>query len=526
MRSLRWAAAPSPPRPTTPRPPPPQLRRPRPRRRAPPGPAIRPDPASGPRASETSTAPATPTTLAPTAASATASAIDVGALVPLLPDTKTIGLPGSLPTASEDGDDASGAPFTLGAPAFDADAVVDALLAEPGLTLSPLARQDLADGRVNPQLTRLLLAATRRHTLSVSTLVSGHSLCVDGGNVPPCEQSSVSMHIYGRAVDITAVDGEPVSADSVRAWDLLGYLVSLPTGQRPNEIGVPWRALDQLSGIFSDADHDHHLHVAFEPDGSVPEPIPESWPGPDVCSAPAGSLDSTPGLLLTAAGQSPGLGGLSAAGDACGTLGEARAVDIATTSDCQGSWILDHHGGLHANGTAPLLGDASGQDTVALLAGPGGYRIVTSGGRVLGFGDRPSLGDAAQLADHWIVAAAETPGGGGYWLLADDGGVLTFGDALFAGSLAELDHLAGPVGIATTPSGGGYWILTADGGVFAFGDAAYTGNGPSGAVAIRANGGGYTVVTADGRLHGLAGGTSGGLDEAPASAVVSAAICS
>jgi hypothetical protein len=474
---------------------------------------------------------------APVAPKAVPGAVppDLGVLLPPRPDGKGIGRPELLPPPAEDGDrDATDRPFDLGAPAYAADTVVEALLAEPRLSLSPRARQDLADGRIHPHLTRLLLAATRRWTVTVTTFASGHALCVDGTNVPPCEGSSVSMHVYGRAVDIVAVDDDPVSAESTRAWDLLSFLVSLPADQRPNEIGVPWRALDPLPGIFSDADHDGHLHVAYEADGPEPALLPATLPPACTVTGSAGAA-SVPGLLLTADGQTPGLAGFTAAGDVCGTLTGSTAVDVALTPDCQGSWILDGLGRLHAFGTAPLLGDAAGTPGVALLPGPDGYRIVTRDGYVLGFGGRPPLGDARDLpeevalGDRTVVAAADVPDGSGYWLLTDDGGVLSFGAAAYAGSLAEVEHHAVPVGIAATPSGRGYWVLTADGGVFAFGDAPYLGGATvepdAPAVAIRAHGGGYAVITADGRLQGLGSGAEGALDARPMAPVVSAALC-
>jgi hypothetical protein len=454
--------------------------------------------------------------------------------------TKAIGLPGDLPApgSADSGEgDGSAAPYPLVAPAYGADDVVAALLASPNLTLLGFARQDLANGRVDPELTHLLLAITQEHRVTVSVFITGHSLCVHGGNTLPCPGSSISMHAYGRAVDILDVDGEAVSADSERAWDLLRAIVALPAAERPNEIGVPWRALDGQAGIFSDADHDHHLHLAFQPDGpitTVPDGfLPDALP-PDVrCATPLSGSGSTGALLLAADGRTATVGGLPARGDACADLGAARAVDVALTADCQAAWVLDDAGRVHALGDAPLFGDASGLASVALLAGDAGYRIVTAGGRVLGFGDQPSLGDAtdvADLGDRSVVAAAATPDGGGYWLLSDDGGILSFGDASFEGSLADVDHAAAPVAIAATADGAGYWILTADGAVFAFGDAPYLGAGPGGAVAIRATAGGYSIVTADGRVHGH-GGPDAALD-APATApdgspvpITAAAIC-
>jgi hypothetical protein len=340
------------------------------------------------------------------------------------------------------------------------------------------------------------------------------------------------MHVYGRAVDIVEVDGEPVSADSERSWELLRELVALPADQRPNEIGVPWRALDGLAGIFSDADHDHHLHVAFEPDGPLPDLLPDQIPADVRCAAPL-TGSGGPALLVAADGRAAAIGGVAVVGDVCAQLAGTRVVDAAFTADCQAAWVLDDRGHLFALGDAPLFGDASGVHAVALLAGGGGYRIVTVDGRVLGFGDRPSLGDAADVADlgdRSVVAAAGTPDGSGYWLLTDDGGVLSFGDAAFAGSLADVDHGAPPVAIAASSSGG-YWILTADGNVYAFGDAPYLGPGPGGAVALRAAGDGYAVLTADGHLTGLAGAPEAWLDSAtdpeadPPPPITTAATC-
>ncbi len=312
-----------------------------------------PTPASAPDPVPTSAVPTTTTTTGPTTTTAA---------------TKAIGLPGDLPApgSADSGEgDGSAAPYPLVAPAYGADDVVAALLASPNLTLQGFARQDLANGRVDPELTHLLLAITQGHHVTVSVFATGHSLCVHGGNTLPCTGSSISMHAYGRAADIVEVDGEDVSADSARAWDLLRAIVALPVGERPNEIGVPWRALDGRAGIFSDADHDHHLHVAFEPDSpiaSLPEgALPEVLP-PDVRCAPrsrSGS-GSTGVLLLAADGRTAAIGGLAAVGDACADLGDARAVDVALTADCLGAWVLDDGGHVLALGGAPLFGDASG----------------------------------------------------------------------------------------------------------------------------------------------------------------------
>ena len=73
---------------------------------------------------------------------------------------------------------------------------------------------------------------------------------------------------------------------------------------------------------------------------------------------------------------------------------------------------------------------------LAASADAGGYAVVTSFGRVLPFGDFPSLGDVSDVPlAAPVVGMAATPTGHGYWLAAADGGIFAFGDAGFYGSM-------------------------------------------------------------------------------------------
>ena len=135
-----------------------------------------------------------------------------------------------------------------------------------------------------------------------------------------------------------------------------------------------------------------------------------------------------------------------------------------------------------------------------------GYAMVTSFGKMLAFGDFPSLGDMSTVSlDRAMVGRAATPSGHGYWLVAADGGIFAFGDAAFAGSMGGLPLVAPMVGMAATPSGHGYWLVAADGGIFAFGAAAFAGsmggrtlNAPIVAIGASPTGHGYHLVAADG----------------------------
>jgi hypothetical protein len=148
--------------------------------------------------------------------------------------------------------------FRYGVGGLEADAAADVgkLLASPNLTLTPRARADLVDGLVDPRVVKLLAAAVTNHRISVSVFQTGHSQFVAGTD-------RVSNHFHGRAVDIYAVDGAPVSPSNDAALDLaLAILTGSPELQ-PDELGSPWSGLSQFPGAFTDAGHQDHLHIGW-----------------------------------------------------------------------------------------------------------------------------------------------------------------------------------------------------------------------------------------------------------------------
>lgn len=130
-----------------------------------------------------------------------------------------------------------------------------ALLADPRLTLGAGARADLANGVVDPRLTAVLTDLLQRHTLSIVVFRSGHSRLVAGTDV-------VSNHFYGRAVDVVAVDGEPVTPASQAARQVVLELVSTSSLGPFPELGQPWPDLVG-NGVFTDARHLDHLHIGL-----------------------------------------------------------------------------------------------------------------------------------------------------------------------------------------------------------------------------------------------------------------------
>ena len=124
-----------------------------------------------------------------------------------------------------------------------------------GVTLSPSAREDLRAGRVDPRLIDLLGWLGQRYELYVSVFKTGHAKYTRGG--------SISNHWYGRAADISAVDGRPVSGSNAAAYEFVADLLALPHATGVTEIGHPFPIL-LIEGGFSDSDHRDHIHVGYD----------------------------------------------------------------------------------------------------------------------------------------------------------------------------------------------------------------------------------------------------------------------
>jgi Transglycosylase SLT domain len=131
-------------------------------------------------------------------------------------------------------------------------------LGDPNIELRPEAAADVRAGRVDPRVLAALLALAERYSLvGVGPFVSGHSYYVAGTNQP-------SNHAFGRAVDIGTVAGELVSPSNAAARAATLALASLSAPLRPDELGSPSADLSGLPGLFSDDDHQDHLHLGYE----------------------------------------------------------------------------------------------------------------------------------------------------------------------------------------------------------------------------------------------------------------------
>ncbi|MGH9246340.1 MAG: lytic transglycosylase domain-containing protein [Acidimicrobiales bacterium] len=134
-----------------------------------------------------------------------------------------------------------------------------ALLANPNVTMTAAARSDLAAGIIDPRVVTILNDLGSRHTLSIVVFKTGHSVYVAG-------TTSYSNHYFGRAVDISKIDGEPVSPSSpaARVAVLEVLSIALDSPLYPAETGHPFADLETLPGSFTNAAHLDHIHIGWD----------------------------------------------------------------------------------------------------------------------------------------------------------------------------------------------------------------------------------------------------------------------
>ncbi len=138
---------------------------------------------------------------------------------------------------------------------------IAAVLNNPRLVIYAEGRADIAAGLIDHRVLQLLQTLSQRYTLHVSSLRSGHSRCVGGGDYPAC---SVSNHWHGRAADFFRVNGQPVNAANPEARAIVAWLATLQGPLRPDEVGSPWPEFEALSGHFSDSAHRGHVHFGWD----------------------------------------------------------------------------------------------------------------------------------------------------------------------------------------------------------------------------------------------------------------------
>jgi hypothetical protein len=132
----------------------------------------------------------------------------------------------------------------------------DRVLHDSRLNIYPGGRQDVAAGRVDVRvLATMLYLAETFHEVTVSCLISGHRLFARPG--------VVSAHIYGRAVDVAALNNVPIAGHQQPGGiteQAVRSVLMLPGGMLPAQV----ISLLGLGGpSFPLANHYDHIHIGF-----------------------------------------------------------------------------------------------------------------------------------------------------------------------------------------------------------------------------------------------------------------------
>jgi hypothetical protein len=130
------------------------------------------------------------------------------------------------------------------------------LLADPQISIYAGGREDIVKGRVDVRVLALVAYLHEAYgEVTVSCLISGHRLYARPGHI--------SAHIYGRAVDISALGGQPIFGNSAPGGlteHAVRDILLLPREVMPRQV----ISLLGLGGpSFPLANHADHIHVGW-----------------------------------------------------------------------------------------------------------------------------------------------------------------------------------------------------------------------------------------------------------------------
>jgi hypothetical protein len=145
-------------------------------------------------------------------------------------------------------------PAVPGPAATQISPAAHAALANPRLHLPAAAQADIEAGTVHDSVLTALATLSKRHTLEISVLRSGHPLLVFGTTRP-------SDHPHGRAADVWAIDGHPVVDPANRALVVDFMREAHATG--PWQVGGPVDLDGAGSAYFTNPTHQDHVHLGF-----------------------------------------------------------------------------------------------------------------------------------------------------------------------------------------------------------------------------------------------------------------------
>ena len=145
--------------------------------------------------------------------------------------------------------------LTRGLDAVKGD-LIDRVLRTPTISIYGPGRTDVGNGSIDVRvLVTMLYLAERQGGVTVTSLISGHGIFTKSGHV--------SLHAYGRAMDIVAVGGTPIIGNQQPggvAEAALRNIMMMPAELRPDEL----ISLFEIGGpSFAMADHADHIHVGY-----------------------------------------------------------------------------------------------------------------------------------------------------------------------------------------------------------------------------------------------------------------------
>lgn len=136
------------------------------------------------------------------------------------------------------------------------------VLANKNIEIYECGRADIKAGQVDRRVLALLsFLASENYKPTVTSLTCGHGIYTKSGNV--------SHHTTGTAVDISAINGRPMISNNKPGGlmeETVRKIMQLQGVLEPAQI----ISLFDLGGATMHlGDHDDHIHVGFQPDGTI-----------------------------------------------------------------------------------------------------------------------------------------------------------------------------------------------------------------------------------------------------------------
>ena len=197
------------------------------------------------------------------------------------------------------------------------------LLDNPNVILTrDSQRADLEEGLIDPRIIGVLAWMARDHVITITSLRTDHSPCAGGASNERSDGSCVaglSNHGFGRAADVSVLDGEHVSPSSGIARGVVDAILAADGQLGLTELGQPFydRSVGQVY-VFTAA-HSDHIHVGIDADAAivsgapgtggpsdrgsgvpaVVDGMPEGWTEVDDCNGTDGHWGTTNAINRT-----------------------------------------------------------------------------------------------------------------------------------------------------------------------------------------------------------------------------------